>query len=135
MVVMRLAGWFRTVNDGDDAMVKRGNTVQRRLVLDDDDLIMVVNKDVVSQIDENRGEMNRTEFVNFLIHNQLQEYDRDKKYISKEEFYGAVQEIKVLLMDFLDFVLALEPDKRMPESACEGFALKVRAIGGAGSKD
>lgn len=40
---------------------------KRTLILDEDDLILVVKEDVVKQVDENRGEMNRTEFVNHLI--------------------------------------------------------------------
>ena len=41
--------------------------MRRTLLLDENDLIMVVKEDVVKQIDENRGELNRTEFVNYLI--------------------------------------------------------------------
>ena len=46
---------------------------KRTLILDEDDLILVVKEDVVKQVDENRGEMNRTEFVNHLIQSQLKE--------------------------------------------------------------
>ena len=108
--------------------------VVRRLILDDDDLIMVVNKDVVRQIDENRGEMNRTEFVNLLIHNHLKECDRNKNYMSKEEFYRVVQEIKVLLMDFFDFVLAVEPTKQTLISDFEEFYNKVQTLGSSESE-
>ena len=47
--------------------------MRRTLMLDEDDLVMVVKDDVVKQIDENRGEMKRTEFVNYLIQYQLKE--------------------------------------------------------------
>ena len=47
--------------------------MRRTLLLDEDDLIMVVKEDIVKQIDEHRGEMNRTEFVNYLIQCQLKE--------------------------------------------------------------
>ena len=52
--------------------------MRRTLVLDEDDLIMVVKEDIVKQIDENRGEMNRTEFVNYLIQCQLKEQSKRK---------------------------------------------------------
>ena len=55
--------------------------MRRTLLLDEDDLIMVVKEDVVKQIDENRGEMNRTEFVNYLIQCQLKEHLNQKKCV------------------------------------------------------
>ena len=57
----------------------RNRTMRRTLVLNEDDLIMVIKDDVVKQIDENRGEMNRTEFVNYLIQYQLQEKSKEQE--------------------------------------------------------
>ncbi|MFC1962019.1 hypothetical protein ACFLWN_03125 [Chloroflexota bacterium] len=58
----------------------------RTLVLDEDDLIMVVDKNIVHQIDVNRGELTRTEFINFLIHRQLHVCEHGKSYVTREEF-------------------------------------------------
>ena len=107
--------------------------MERRLILDDNDLIMVVNKDVVMQIDENRGEMNRTEFVNFLIHSQLKECDRNKNYVSKEELYRVVQEVKEFLNNFIDFVFSLELARQLPESHFDDFRRQIRTLGSSES--
>jgi len=81
--------------------------MKRTLLLDEDDLIMVVKEDVVKQVDENRGEMNRTEFVNYLIQCQLKnEGQNDKEYISKEEFQIFTSQMVGLLHNFLQFFVS-----------------------------
>ena len=80
--------------------------MRRTLLLDEDDLIMVVKEDVVKQIDENRGEMNRTEFVNYLIQCQLKEQLNQKKGISREEFQAFSRQILDLLHNFLQFFVS-----------------------------
>ena len=67
---------------------------------------MVVKEDVVKQIDENRGELNRTEFVNHLIQCQLKEFYSQKNYITKEEFVQFTQETTELLHNFLQFFVS-----------------------------
>ena len=80
--------------------------MRRTLLLDEDDLIMVVKEDVVKQIDENRGEMNRTEFVNYLIQCQLKDYSYQKEYITKEEFQHFTNQMMELLHNFLQFFVS-----------------------------
>ena len=81
--------------------------MKRTLLLDEDDLIMVVKEDVVKQVDENRGEMNRTEFVNYLIQCQLQKEEQsDKGYISREEFQIFTHQMIGLLHNFLQFFVS-----------------------------
>jgi len=80
--------------------------MRRTLLLDEDDLIMVVKEDVVKQIDENRGEMNRTEFVTYLIQSQLKERYNQHDYVKKEEFQQFTQEIMELLHNFLQFFVS-----------------------------
>lgn len=80
--------------------------MRRTLLLDEDDLIMVVKQDVVKQIDQNRGEMNRTEFVNYLIQCQLKELSDPKTYISREEFQLFARQVTELLHDFLEFFVS-----------------------------
>jgi hypothetical protein len=81
-------------------------SVKRTLVLNEDDLIMVVKDDVVKQIDENRGEMNRTEFVSYLIQSQLKECHNQKNYVTKEEFQQFTQKVVELLHNFLQFFVS-----------------------------
>jgi hypothetical protein len=89
--------------------------MRRTLVLDEEDLIMVVKEDVVRQIDENRGEMNRTEFVNYLIQCQLKEQLNQKDCVSKEEYQQFARQMTGLLHNFLQFFIsygmAMGPDK------------------------
>jgi hypothetical protein len=80
--------------------------MRRTLMLDEDDLIMVVKEDVVKQIDRNRGEMNRTEFVNYLIQAQLKACENQHHYVSREEFLHSNQEIVELLRNFLQFFVS-----------------------------
>jgi hypothetical protein len=80
--------------------------MRRTLLLDEDDLIMVVKEDVVKQIDEFRGEMNRTEFVNYLIQCQLKDQLNQKKSISREEFHQFTRQMTDLLHNFLQFFVS-----------------------------
>jgi len=80
--------------------------MRRNLILDEDDLIMVVKEDIVKQIDEHRGEMNRTEFVTHLIQCQLKEYHTQKNYVTKEEYKQFTEEIMELLHNFLQFFVS-----------------------------
>jgi len=80
--------------------------MRRTLMLDENDLIMVVKEDVVKQIDENRGEMNRTEFVNYLIQCQLKECFNQQKYVTEEELQHFTRQIMELLHNFLQFFVS-----------------------------
>jgi hypothetical protein len=80
--------------------------MKRTLLLDEDDLIMVVKEDVVKQIDDHRGEMNRTEFVNYLIQCQLKEQNKQKKNVSKEEFQVFARQMTDTLHNFLQFFVS-----------------------------
>jgi uncharacterized pyridoxal phosphate-containing UPF0001 family protein len=80
--------------------------MKRTLLLDEDDLIMVVKEDVVKQIDEHRGEMNRTEFVNYLIQCQLKEQNSQKKGVTREEFQAFTRQMTDTLHNFLQFFVS-----------------------------
>ena len=108
--------------------------MKRTLTLNEDDLIMVIDKDIVQQIDESRGEMNRTEFTNFLIHSQLKKHSMNQNYIDKEEFHRVVQEIKEFLRNFLDFFLSMELGKQSPDSGFEEWLQKIQALGSSENK-
>jgi hypothetical protein len=80
--------------------------MRRTLLLNEDDLIMVVKEDIVKQIDEHRGEMNRTEFVNYLIQCQLKERLEQKNSVSREEFRFFTRQMMDLLHNFLQFFVS-----------------------------
>jgi hypothetical protein len=80
--------------------------MRRTLVLDEDDLVMVVKEDIVKQIDDHRGEMNRTEFVNYLIQCQLKEQLNQKNSISKEEFQQFRRQTLELMRNILEIFIS-----------------------------
>ena len=80
--------------------------MKRTLLLDEDDLIMVVKEDVVKQIDEHRGEMNRTEFVNYLIQCQLKEQLNQKNSISIAEFQQFKRQTLELIRNMLEIFIS-----------------------------
>src|SRR4030065_2591921 len=86
-------------------IVKRPD-MRRTLLLDQDDLIMVVKEDIVKQIDDHRGEMNRTEFVNYLIQCQLKEKLNQHKCVTREEFQYFTRQMTDLLHNFLQFFVS-----------------------------
>lgn len=80
--------------------------MKRTLLLEENDLIMVVKEDIVKQIDKNRGELNRTEFVNYLIQCQLDEQNNQVQYVKREELDDFMRQIMELLHNFLQFFVS-----------------------------
>ncbi len=80
--------------------------MRRTLLLDEEDLILVVKEDIVKQIDENRGEMTRPEFVNYLIQCQLKERLTQHECVNKEEFRNFTRQMTDLLHNFLEFFIS-----------------------------
>ena len=105
--------------------------MKRTLILDEDDLVLVVEKDVVKQVDDNRGEMNRSEFVNFLIQSQLKEYYARRDYIDRDEFHQFARGTKELLRNFLEFFLCygLELGKLPPFHGFDVLNEQLQSLG------
>src|SRR3990172_5312606 len=93
--------------------------MKRTLILEDSEVIMVVRKDVIEQIDEYRGELNRTEFVNLLIQNQLHEFHRQQDRVPAEEFLHLSRRIKDSLHTVLEILSGQSENKdnRLPAEA------------------
>ncbi len=72
--------------------------------------MLIVPAEIARKIDENRGDMSRSDFIEFLIDSQLKEETRDKspavQYATKEELKSMEQDLKALLKSFLDFFLS-----------------------------
>jgi hypothetical protein len=71
--------------------------------------MLIVDDELLKKIDENRGDMSRVEFINFLINDQLVGGEGgavSQQYISREEFQEFAQGMKDLLRRFLDFFLS-----------------------------
>ena len=105
-------------------------STRRTLILDEDDLIMVVKEDVVKQIDENRGEMNRTEFVNHLIQCQLKEYYQQHDFVTRQELQESLQEITGLLHNFLQFFVSygMALGKRQTEDDLQALSRQLESL-------
>jgi len=99
--------------------------------------MLIVDADVAGKIDENRGDMSRSEFLNFLIDSQLKEETENQNYVDKEEFYQFAQGMKELLRNFLEFFISygLELGKQPKDKTFAELSQKLQALGSSGNKD
>ncbi len=98
--------------------------------------MLIVDADVVQKVDENRGDMSRSEFLNFLIDSQLKEDTGNHNYVDKEEFHQFAQGMKELLHNFLEFFISygLELGKQPQYKTFEELSQKLQALGRSGNK-
>jgi len=92
--------------------------------------MLIVDAELLRKIDENRGDMSRSEFLSFLIDSQLGEGTERDSYISKEEFHQFAQGMKELLRNFLEFFISygLELGKQPKDKAFEELNQKLHAL-------
>ena len=95
--------------------------------------MLIIDADVVRKVDENRGEMGRSEFISFLIDSRLKEeaaVQNHAEYVRKEEFYEFAQGIKELLRNSLEFFISygLELGKQPKDKAFEELTQKIQAL-------
>jgi metal-responsive CopG/Arc/MetJ family transcriptional regulator len=94
--------------------------------------MLIVDTDLLTKIDENRGDMSRSEFIDFLIDSNLVEDSGKQKvgkqnYITREEFSQAQQGIKELLHSFLEFFINYGLEVGKPEN--KNFDELVQKLG------
>ncbi|MFC1897237.1 hypothetical protein ACFLX8_01505 [Chloroflexota bacterium] len=101
-----------------------------------DKRMLIVNAEVVRRIDENRGDMNRTDFLNFLIDSCLKEDSGKQNYITKEDFTQFQQGTRELLRNFLEFFVSygLELGKQPTDKTFEELSQKLQALGSSDNK-
>jgi len=99
--------------------------------------MLIVDADVAGKIDENRGDMSRSEFLNFLIDSQLKEETGNQNYVDKEEFRQFAQGMKELLRNFLEFFISygLELGKQPKDKTFAELSQKLQALDSSGNKD
>ena len=94
--------------------------------------MLIVDSDVVKKMDENRGDMNLSDFISFLIESQLKQdvNGRNNDHISKEEFSQFEQGIRELLRNFLEFFLSygLELGKQPTDKELDKLNQKLQAL-------
>jgi len=99
--------------------------------------MLIVDAEVTRKIEENRGDLNRSEFLNFLIDRQLTEDSGNQNnYVNKEEFDQFEQGIKELLRNFLEFFISygLELGKQPQDKTFDILVQKLQALGSSGNK-
>lgn len=98
--------------------------------------MLIVDAEVVRKVDENRGDMNRSDFINFLIDSCLKEDSGKQNYITKEEFNQFQQGTRELLRNFLEFFISygLELGEQPKDKTFEELSQKLQALGGSDSK-
>jgi len=101
-----------------------------------DKRMLIVDAEVVRKVDENRGDMDRSDFINFLIDSCLTEDSGKQNYITKEEFNQFQQGTRELLRNFLEFFISygLELGKQPKDKTFEELSQKLQALGGSGNK-
>ena len=99
--------------------------------------MLIVDAEVVKKIDENRGDMSCSEFLNFLIDGQFKEEGgNNNNYVDKEEFRHFALGMKELLRNFLEFFLSygLELGKQPQDKTFQELSQKLQALGNSDSK-
>ena len=98
--------------------------------------MLIVDTEVARKVDENRGDMNHSEFLNLLIDSQLKEETGHPGYVSKEEFHEFAKGMKELLRNFLDFFLSygLELGKSPQDKTFDELTQKLQELSESGNK-
>jgi hypothetical protein len=95
--------------------------------------MLIVDAELVKRVDDNRGDMGRSEFLNFLIESQLKEKDESKKHdgVTREEFHQFQEGTKELLRNFLEFFISygLELGKQPSDNEFEQLSRKLQSLG------
>jgi hypothetical protein len=97
--------------------------------------MMIVDAEVVKKVDENRGDMNRSDFIDFLIKGSLKEEPGTPNYITKDDFKEFQQGTRELLRNFLEFFISygLELGKQPQDKTFEELTQTLQALSGSDS--
>lgn len=92
--------------------------------------MLIVPVELIRKIDENRGDMSRAEFLEFLIDSPLKEESKGQQYITKDEFRSFELDIKKLLKSFVDFFISygLELGKHPAKKESEELNNKLQGL-------
>ena len=101
--------------------------------------MLIVDDDIARIIDENRGDMSISEFINFLINSQLKKDVGilNGSHVTKDEFHQFEQGIRELLRNFLEFFLSygLELGKQTSDKELDKLSQKLQAMGFSNKTD
>jgi len=95
--------------------------------------MLIIDAELVKKVDDNRGDMGQSDFINFLIETQLKEKEEGKKQgdVTREEFHQFQEGTKELLRNFLEFFISygLELGKQPGDNEFEQLAQKLQSLG------
>ena len=95
--------------------------------------MLIVDAELVKKVDDNRGDMGQSEFINFLIESKLSEKEEGKTHggVTREEFHQFQEGTKELLRNFLEFFISygLELGKQPGDNEFEHLAQKLQSLG------
>jgi hypothetical protein len=96
-----------------------------------DKRMLIVDAELVKRIDDNRGDMSRSELINFLIESQLKEESKRHDGVTREEFHQFQEGTKELLRNFLEFFISygLELGKQPEDKEFERLTQRLQALG------
>ena len=101
--------------------------------------MLIVPSELVKRIDENRDDMSRSDFIEFLIDNHLGKNSKERHHVAKDESYVTKEEleefeqgIKGLLKSFLEFFVSygLELGKQPIKGKIEELDQKLGGLEG-----
>jgi hypothetical protein len=97
--------------------------------------MLIVDAELVKKIDDNRGDLGRSDFISFLIESELKEKEDCKKQggVTRDEFHQFQEGTKELLRSFLEFFISygLELGKQPSDSEFEHLSHKLQTLGGS----
>ena len=95
-----------------------------------DKRMLVVDAELVRNIDENRGDLSRSEFIEFLINSQLKGENKGNDGVTREEFRQFQEGAKELLRSFLEFFISygLELGKQPKNEEFEQLSRRLQAL-------
>ena len=98
--------------------------------------MLVLDAELVKKIDENRGDLSFSEFINFLIDNQMNEKKQKINGVSREEFRQFQEGTKELLRRFLEFFISygLELGRQTGDEEFQELSQKLRTLGNSVKK-
>jgi hypothetical protein len=94
--------------------------------------MLIVDSEVARKIEENRGDMSVSHFIDFLIDSQLKQDNAQSNgnHVTKEEFYQFEHGIRELLRNFLEFFLSygLELGKQPADSELDKLNQQLQVL-------
>jgi hypothetical protein len=94
--------------------------------------MLILDTDTVQKIEENRGDMSVSDFINFIIDSHFDQPTQSHQIdlVTKEEFHQFEEGIRDLLRSFLEFFLSygLELGKQPTDGELDKLSLKLQGL-------